>query len=64
VIATVGAAVLEGALLLAPTKPMHPVLKNARLTTPTSANTYLVPNSTAPLEIRKALIDLLKSLLS
>jgi hypothetical protein len=64
VIATVGAVVLLGALLLALTKPVHPVLKNARLTTPTSANTYLVPNSTAPLEIRKALIDLLKSLLS
>src|ERR1700722_17741280 len=60
VMATVRGVVpsFEGALLLTPTKPKHPVLNNARLTTPASASTYLVANSTAPLEIRKAFIDL------
>jgi hypothetical protein len=61
VIATTGTVLLlEGALLLAPIKPAHPVLKNAKLTTPASASACLVPNSTAPLKIRKAFIDLLK----
>jgi hypothetical protein len=59
VIATVGGV---PALLLALTKPAHPALNNARLTNPISRSTCSVP--TAPRDIRKSLIDLLKSFLS